>query len=71
MQALVLTNRADIDATIENFRATSENLEQFSDEIRQRPWSLIRTKPKPDRQVPVGVARLDRATKTVAHAVLY
>lgn len=57
VQALVLTNRADIDATIENFRATSENLEQFSDEIRQRPWSLLRTKPKPDRQVPVGVGQ--------------
>jgi phospholipid/cholesterol/gamma-HCH transport system substrate-binding protein len=54
VQALVLSNRADIDSTIESFRATSENLEQFSDEIRQRPWSLLRTKPKPDRQVPVG-----------------
>ncbi|MEZ5362396.1 MAG: MlaD family protein [Bryobacterales bacterium] len=54
MQALVLSNRSDIDATIENFRSTSENLEQFSDEIRQRPWSLLRTKAKPDRQVPVG-----------------
>lgn len=57
VQALALTNREDIDATIENFRATSENLEQFSDEIRQRPWSLLRTKPKPDRQVPVGVGQ--------------
>jgi len=57
VQALVLTNRADIDATIENFRVTSENLEQFSDEIRQRPWSLLRTKPKADRQVPVGVGQ--------------
>ncbi len=56
MQALVLSNRADIDSTIQSFRATSENLEQFSDEIRQRPWSLIRTNPKPDRQVPVGAA---------------
>jgi phospholipid/cholesterol/gamma-HCH transport system substrate-binding protein len=56
VQALVLSNRADIDSTIENFRATSENLEQFSDEIRQRPWSLLRTKPKEDRQVPVGAA---------------
>ena len=56
VQALVLSNRADIDSTIQSFRATSENLEQFSDEIRQRPWSLIRTNPKPDRQVPVGAA---------------
>ena len=56
MQALVLANRGDINQTIENFRETSENLEQFSDEIRQRPWSLLRTKPKADRQVPVGGA---------------
>ena len=52
VQALVVANDANIAETIENFRATSENLEQFSDEIRQRPWSLLRTKPKPDRAVP-------------------
>ena len=57
VEALVLTNSDNVNATIENFRATSENLEQFSDEIRQRPWSLLRTKPKTDRQVPVGVSQ--------------
>ncbi|MBI1355995.1 MAG: MCE family protein [Acidobacteria bacterium] len=54
LRSLVAVNSGDINETIENFRATSENLEQFSDEIRQRPWSLLRTKPKADRQVPVG-----------------
>jgi len=53
VRALVVANDANIAETIENFRATSENLEQFSDEIRQRPWSLLRTKPKADRAVPV------------------
>lgn len=52
VRALVIANDANIAETIENFRATSENLEQFSDEIRQRPWSLLRTKAKPDRAVP-------------------
>ncbi len=52
VRALVTVNDANISETIENFRATSENLEQFSDEIRQRPWSLLRTKPKADRAVP-------------------
>jgi len=52
VNALVLSNQSNIDQTIENFRATSENLEQFSDELRQRPWSLLRAKPKADRQVP-------------------
>lgn len=55
MRILVASNSSDIDATIQNFRQTSENLEQFSDEIKQRPWSLLRTKPKEDRQVPVPV----------------
>lgn len=55
MRALVAANSSEINQTIENFRRTSENLEQFSDEIQQRPWSLLRTKPKPDRQVPVPV----------------
>lgn len=52
VRALVIANDANIAETIENFRATSENLEQFSDEIRQRPWSLLRTKARPDRAVP-------------------
>jgi phospholipid/cholesterol/gamma-HCH transport system substrate-binding protein len=55
MRILVASNSSDIDATIQNFRRTSENLEQFSDEIKQRPWSLLRTKPKEDRRVPVPV----------------
>ncbi len=53
MRTLVSVNSSDINQTVENFRRTSENLEQFSDEIKQRPWSLLRTNPKPDRQVPV------------------
>jgi phospholipid/cholesterol/gamma-HCH transport system substrate-binding protein len=52
VRALVIVNDTNIAETIENFRATSENLEQFSDEIRQRPWSLLRAKPKADRAVP-------------------
>lgn len=52
VRSLMLANSVNIDETLENFRATSENLEQFSDEIRQRPWSLIRKNPKADRQVP-------------------
>lgn len=56
-RALVAVNEANINETIENFRVTSENLEQFSDEIRQKPWSLLRAKPKPDRQVPAVAPR--------------
>jgi len=56
MRALIASNSSEINQTIENFQRTSENLEQFSDEIKQRPWSLLRTNPKEDRQVPVVVS---------------
>ena len=52
IRAIVAVNSVNLNDTIENFRVTSENLEQFTDEIRQRPFSLLRAKPKPERQVP-------------------
>jgi phospholipid/cholesterol/gamma-HCH transport system substrate-binding protein len=56
IQALVLQNEGNINETMENFRVASENVEQLTDQLRQRPWSLIRVQPKPDRQVPVPAA---------------
>lgn len=52
INALVAVNSPNIEETIENFRVTSANLEALSDELRQRPWSLIRVKPKVNRQMP-------------------
>jgi phospholipid/cholesterol/gamma-HCH transport system substrate-binding protein len=54
IQAVVAVNQEDISQTIENFRAASDNVQQLTDELRQRPWSLIRVKPKAQREVPVG-----------------
>lgn len=54
VQALVAVNSYDISETIENFRVASDNVQQLTDELRQRPWSLIRVKPKAQREVPVG-----------------
>ena len=45
-------NRNDIDTMLENFRRSSENLRELTDTIKQQPYSLIRIKAKPDRQVP-------------------
>ncbi len=56
VRALVIVNEQNINETIENFRIASENIELLTDDLRQRPWSLIRVKPKPDRQVPVPAA---------------
>lgn len=46
------TNRGDIDLMLENFRRSSENMKEFTDTVKQRPFSLIRIKPRPDRKVP-------------------
>lgn len=51
-RALVLVNEGNVSEIIENFRDASENIEALSSDLRQRPWSILRGKPKPDRQVP-------------------
>jgi hypothetical protein len=48
-----LDNRHNIDETLENFRAASENLRELTASVKQRPWALLRGKPAPDRPVPV------------------
>lgn len=57
IQALVAVNEENVNESIENFRVASRNVEELTDELRQRPWRLIRAKPKPDRQVPLGPER--------------
>jgi ABC-type transporter Mla subunit MlaD len=52
MQALVRANDYKIDDTIENLRTATENLDQLTDSVKQRPWSLIRIKQPEDRKVP-------------------
>jgi phospholipid/cholesterol/gamma-HCH transport system substrate-binding protein len=57
LKTVVSANRNNIDDTIENFRAASENLRDLTASVKQRPWSLIRGKPAPDRPVPVAARR--------------
>ena len=47
-------NRGNLDETLENIRITSDNLRQFSDTLKQRPYSLIRIKTEKDRVPPAG-----------------
>jgi len=54
VRTVVAVNQDDISQTIENFRVASDNVQQLTDELRQRPWSLIRVKPKAEREVPVA-----------------
>jgi len=58
LRTIVSSNRYNIDETLENFRAASENLREFTSSVQQRPWLLLRGKPAPDRAVPlVGAKR--------------
>ncbi len=52
MQVLVKANDYKIDDTIENLRTATENLDQLTESVKQRPWSLIRVKQPEDRKVP-------------------
>jgi phospholipid/cholesterol/gamma-HCH transport system substrate-binding protein len=47
-------NRGNLDETLENIRAASENLKEFTDTLKQRPYSLIRIKAEKDRLPPTG-----------------
>jgi phospholipid/cholesterol/gamma-HCH transport system substrate-binding protein len=52
MQVLVRTNDYKIDDTIEHLRTTTENLDELTNSVKERPWSLIRIKQPADRKVP-------------------
>jgi hypothetical protein len=52
MQGLVKANDYKIDDTIENLRTATENLDDLTESVKQRPWSLVRIKQPEDRKVP-------------------
>ncbi len=52
IQTVVRANNNKIDDTVENLRDATDNLNQFTNSLKQRPWSLVRIKQPTDRQVP-------------------
>jgi phospholipid/cholesterol/gamma-HCH transport system substrate-binding protein len=52
MQVMVRANDYKIDDTMENLRTATDNLDQLTDSLKQRPWSLIRIRQPKDREVP-------------------
>ncbi len=50
--AMLDSNRNDLDIAIEELRRSSENAAQFTQGVKQRPYSLIRVTGPPDRKVP-------------------
>ena len=51
MQIIVRANDYKIDDTVENLREATDNLNQFTNSLKQRPWSLIRAEQPGDRRV--------------------
>jgi phospholipid/cholesterol/gamma-HCH transport system substrate-binding protein len=52
LQMLVRSNDDNIRDALDNIRIATENLDQLTDEAKERPWSLIRIRQPSDRQVP-------------------
>jgi len=52
VQNVVGSNEADFGETVRNLRSASENVRAMTETLKQRPWSLIRTKQPVDRRIP-------------------
>jgi len=52
VHAQVRANDPTIREALENLRVATENLDQLSDQVKQRPWSLVRIRQPKDRKVP-------------------
>jgi ABC-type transporter Mla subunit MlaD len=52
IEGVVRSNEGEVTETVRNLRVTSENVRALSESLKQRPWSLVRTKQPPDRRVP-------------------
>ena len=50
-------NRAELEWTLRDLRDTIANLKAFSQQVKERPFSLVRVKPEPDRKPGEGVRR--------------
>mgnify|MGYP001585884149 CR=1 FL=1 len=54
MQNMLDSNRSNLDETLENIRTSSQNLKEFTDQVKRQPYSLIRVKNPKDRVPPIG-----------------
>jgi len=54
MQDMLDNNRSNLDETLENIRTSTQNLKEFTDQIKRQPYSLIRVKTQKDREPPIG-----------------
>ena len=52
LQAAIRAKDQDMTYTLENVRSATENLNDLTESVKERPWSLIRIKQPKDRKVP-------------------
>ena len=52
IQTLVRANDQNITETVDNLRVATENLDDLTNDVKQRPWSLVRIRQPKDRKVP-------------------
>ena len=52
IQAVVRANDRGIGETAKNLRAATDNPNQLTSQVKQRPWSLVRIRQPEDRKVP-------------------
>ena len=52
LQTVVRVNDDNLRETLVNIRNATDNLDQLSDQVKQRPWSLVRIRQPKDRKVP-------------------
>ena len=52
LQTVINVNSENTTDTIENLRLATQNLDELTESVKERPWSLIRIKQPKDRPVP-------------------
>lgn len=52
LQVVVRSNQQNISYTLENVRMATDHLNDLTESVDERPWSLIRIRQPKDRNVP-------------------
>ena len=52
---ILTTNRREVELTLRDLRDTVANLKAFSQQVKERPFSMVRIKPPPERRPGEGV----------------
>lgn len=54
VDTLLLANHQNISDSLENIRMATDNLNDLTQSVKERPWSLVRIRQREDRKVPEG-----------------